>query len=896
VNVRRKRRALVVLALLALASCGGGDAPPAPLAAGPVELVLADRVLFVGSFHPVEVKIDPASGLTMDDLAFEIPAGPLAGEISLSRERDNTDPRQVMLLVGPRPGKYDLRVLRKTKGEELDRLSYEVTTSWQDPADGPGVSFTGAVEEPAVGSAWGGGPSTPQNLDVMPQSGTWRVAIVLVDTDTVRYTGAEAAAVRAKYLDAAVNGVTGTDGVTRSVARWYSEVSYGAFTISARAFGPYPLAGPLTDYIAWNDPRPYAWNGNVQPGFWRACVAAADDEIDYAQFDSVVFVSRSDDRDPLDVCRAWALGSVGTGRFNTGEGSVRFGVISMPSDYERVSSRGVLPTLAHELGHNLGLDDQYAPDVPMPGTVSDSRNLDTWELMDAQGGLPHFAAAHRMMLGWLDASWIRGFDFATSPGPIDETVRLQAIESGAPGTGNASVIEVRIADGLNYYFEFRNPQSGHIGDRELPTPAAVLGTDVATNYSWARPARPLLLLLANDGDGDGSVLQVGADYEEVDLSDATFPADFQVEVVGIAGDLADVRVRYGASTRPDPSIRPWPAGPGRRWQSPDIEVRNARSDADPALINLPWAENPNTVVARIRNRGTVPATAVTANFYVKDYTLGAATETLLGSDTRDIGVDATVEFSTSWTPPAVGHFCIVVRIPPHGTLGGAELTDTNNVAQSNYNQFVSDTASPAVREVTHVVVRNPLSVTTRVWLVGGQSNPMFRTYIEHAWVLLAPDETRRVKLMFEYAGHAPRLPPPVPQPTDGQPLPSPNTVTVRAFIEDPLAAPFSALTALDGIQARVVTGRRTSLEMQVDGAVVTGRVTTVDDGKGVDAGGRVVLSHETPTTKGRTGHQWFDVLGDGTFVFQVPPDWTRVHATYLPLLPGLAESDASVVR
>ena len=70
----------------------------------------------------------------------------------------------------------------------------------------------------------------------------------------------------------------------------------------------------------------------------------------------------------------------------------------------------------------------------------------------------------------------------------------------------------------------------------------------------------------------------------------------------------------GANGRPDPSLRPWPAAPDRPWQSPDIEVRNAKNATDPAWANVPWVGNMNTVVAKVRNNGTVPLTDVRVGF------------------------------------------------------------------------------------------------------------------------------------------------------------------------------------------------------------------------------------------------------------------------------------------
>jgi hypothetical protein len=353
-------------------------------------------------------------------------------------------------------------------------------------------------------------------------------------------------------------------------------------------------------------------------------------------------------------------------------------------------------------------------------------------------------------------------------------------------------------------------------------------------------------------------------------------------------------VRYGVNSKPDPSIRPWPAGPDRPYQSPDIEVRNARNAADPTLANVPWAMNPNVIAARVTNRGNLNAQDVVANFYVKDFTVGGAPEFFLGSDVATIGPGATVELTTTWTPPREGHFCVIVRIPLYVTPAGGviEMTELNNVAQSNYDRFISATASPASRAVAHVLVGNPLPDRARVILAASQTNPWYRTYVEHQWLVLDPGETRRIRVMFEHAGELPGL---GPQPGDVK-AGDPNRAIVRAFLEDPRSAPFHAPLVFDGLQALVQTGRATQTQVDGDGGgSVTGTVRTVDDQKLVETG-RVIVSYESPAASGREGHHVLE-LENGAFATQVPSDWTAIHATYLPQSGfGLTESDATKER
>jgi hypothetical protein len=70
-----------------------------------------------------------------------------------------------------------------------------------------------------------------------------------------------------------------------------------------------------------------------------------------------------------------------------------------------------------------------------------------------------------------------------------------------------------------------------------------------------------------------------------------------------------------------------------------------------------------------------------------------------------------------------------------------EMTELNNLAQSNYDRFISTTSTPS-REISTMEVGNPYPVRTRIWINAGNSNPLYRTFLEHSWVYLDPGETR----------------------------------------------------------------------------------------------------------------------------------------------------------
>lgn len=870
-------------------------APPSKITKRPLRPLLPIRFklyarlpkepLFVGSYHRVPVKIP--SKLKWEDIEFVVPDGPKGGLVSPSRDASfHIKKPHFMLLAGYEPGVYTLEARHRTTSALLFKGKFEVTALWKNEKEGPSFWFTGIAKSYAAGSAWGGGPAGPQNINVIPATGTRRIAVLLVDTSSQRYT-ADATTLqgfRDRWMDELVDGVT-DGGVTRSVRQYFQEVSYGNFDISAQVFGPVQLPGSWTDYFTMDSNGSWAPQGS----YWQACVTAGDSLINYNNFDTLVCVSQQVDGPP--VQRAWPYANGGT--FTTAEGNRSLGVISMPNEWGTDSAREIYDTFSHELGHNLGLGDQYTPAVA-------GRNLGSWEMMDWDDPLPHFTIAHRMMLGWVQPGWIQTFNFSSMGGAVDQTVTLHPVEQGAPPGGRRAGIEIRIADGWNYYFEYRRGQTAHIGDRALPEDSVVVGTDVVSPPYTPPFSRPGLLHLPPGSAG--TVFTNGEVYQETDFSDPTYPTDFQVDVSGINGSKADVRVRYGVLSKPDPSIRPWPAGPERQWQSPDIEIQNARNQADPSWFNVPWVGNTNTIVASVKNNGTMNAPQVRANFYVKNFNVGGAPESYLGTMVKDIGPGATEQFTATWVPPSTGHYCIIVRIPLYQTpatppaVPVVEMTELNNVAQSNYDRFISATSTPS-REVTYVEVGNPYPIPTRVFLWPGQTNPLYRTYLEHTWLWLNPGETRRITMMFEYA----------PDNLTNKVYPQelvrkyremqrvPNNVSAASMIEDPNDTPRHKIDVLGGAQAQIVTGKSTEFQrFGADGRRVYGRVATVDGGTGVP-GQVVVRMHKKSTDNGNPYDYKTIKLNKGMFSGEIGEGYNFVDAYYLPAA-GYADCWSKTVK
>lgn len=866
-----------------------------------VELRVPKEPMYVGSYARVPVVIHKKLRLKFDDLRFGVAEGPQGGTVSESRDETfRADAPETMLIAGHKPGKYTLVATTAASGVPVAKAEFEVTVN-SPGAVGPSFVVNGASSFPQAASAWGGGPGGLQNIDINRTVGTRRVAMIFVDTNEQRFPTDAATLddIRLRWRQNIAEGFT-SGGVSRSTLRYFKEASHNLFDFTLQTFGPYQMNGD------WNQ----VGGGADIGGHVQAALTAADADIDYNQFDSVIVVSQSVGAPGTPGRKAvWPRSSVGPWGWTTAEGTRSLGATQMPVDWKEQDGREIYATAAHEFGHNiLGLSDLYTPAVA-------GRNVGHWDLMDSETNLPNFSLAYKMRLGWVDEAWVKGFNFATLGSPVDQTVQLVPASGGDPGAGKFVGAEVRVTDGLNYYFEYRKDNTAQIADAALPTNSRVFGTDVRSGSFVAPIQRPEVILLTNDSDGDGPVLDSGKDYRETDNTSPIFPVEFRAEASGIDGAKADLRIRYGVNSKPDPSIRPWGAPP---WQTPDIEVRNARNMTDPAWFNVPWAANNNTVVAKVKNGGLLDAPGVRAEFFVKDYTVGGAPESPLGSDTKDIPAGGTVEFTTPWVPPAEGHFCIIVRIPLYvrpGTPVVPEMTELNNSAQSNYDRFISATASPAERRITHVTVGNPYDKATRVYVGVQQTDPQYRTYLEHKWLDLGPHETRRVTVMFEYAGapvgataDGPRegpqaaglaplvglgsgfsLPGPAQQVHDKPPV---NRVNLVGYAVNPFDKNRHQLVTLGGAGVEVATGRAVKFaDFGVRDGIVEGKVTT-GDGQPVTGGQIIVTLIDGEGPKARLFNRWARPKAGAFRVCCA--QGMKVRAYYLPP-PGFGDATSPTV-
>ncbi|MFI6909609.1 hypothetical protein ACIBKY_50685 [Nonomuraea sp. NPDC050394] len=759
---------------------------------GPMPVTVPLGPLFVRGY--ADVPFDPAAvGLAVVDVEFEVAEGPECGTFSAGIEPGGA--AVTVLLAARRQGEFHLLARERGTGTVLATRRFRVTACWPDAEVGPPVAVSG---EGAIRPLWGGvGGVASYTRGKKPAPKEFRLAVVLVSTKDRRF-GTTLASTQSTWKDYVIGSGT-------SARTYLEEVSYfnqpgagpGTTGTTVRLLGGRVL-GPVDLDHGWGDLFKMRNAGNLDGG-WTSLSGGPITMVEaissyllhqpdgyeiMRDADALVIVVRSGSDMPV---------SVGTGKVPTkfvwGHARRRGTMFSLKAPifppaplidkpgpivvmtdlYPAVTGKKAERTLCHELGHALDLDDLYDGN----GTFTDEvkQHLATWvDLMHTSDTLPHLSIANRLRLGWVRPAWLRRFDFSLNPNGAVVTLRAaEALSRTGPPPGQAAGIEVPINDSRSYLFEYRRQQPGMVGDQELnevtsgANPRFVLGTDVDGS---GKSSRPPILLLPDDSDGEGPILDAGGeDYED---NDTTHPArmfDFRVTVESIGTpdpDTVTVKVDYIGTHRPQLVVRPAPGGDD--FKSPDIELINPLgvSPTSGFFIDSVIKGAPNVVRITIHNVGTLDAKDVLLHVKWIPYTTSAGGWQTLPDPPRLPLVPAKGKTSLTvvWNVPAslqikgveVEHFCFRVDIdrywdPVHPEDG--ELVVHDNWAQSNFATTSVGSGSPSQRIRTVLGVANELPVALTHLLEGQQSRDLFRIYLGNAWLWLDAGESRYVDLAYE---------------------------------------------------------------------------------------------------------------------------------------------------
>jgi len=826
---------------------------------GTLQISMSAAPLFVNGYARIEVDL-LSHGLAKTDVEFVIDEGPDAGFVSAGIEPDaDNGAARIVLGAGPRPGEYHLTARLVANASTLGRARFRVTAHWPDDEIGPPIAVTGKQRIFTRGS-WGGGPIGPQNINVLAAPESWNVLFVLIDLKESRFSDADAPALQALWTSHLL-------GPGQCVKQFYEEMSLfdtagplrpRGTTISEATNG---AIGPVHLDLSWGDAfEPNSsgddWGGwNPKATTWQACATAlcsflADNGEGPSllpRTDAVVFIVKTASKGPIDVgpitlpaTFAWPQASGATffwkSQFSTTFENKPIVLINdvMPSASPADKALPSTTVLCHELGHTLGLEDLYQRG-DFPAEI-DARAIGELDFMGSEFTLPQASIANKMRLGWIDPSWIETFDFGKNPSGRAVTLHaVEALARGGPPAGRKAAIEVRVADGWNYYFEYRRTQGGEMTDQQLNTTAGaaqiVLGTDVRADGA-AKPARPVILRLGVDADGNGPILKAsGEDYEETDVTNPARQHDFRLvldQIDPADPNAARVNVEYIAAHRPELQIRP---APGRGdWKSPDVDLQG------PGGQNKLVKGRRHQIIVRVNNAGSLAAKNVRLGLSWLPFTTSPGTWNELPDPARqDIPGLSTVTFTQDWDVPAdlkidgvgVEHFCVRASVDAYvdpSDPSNNEIVVFNNWAQSNFDTTTVSESSPSERRWTGISITNALPSRATYLTLAEQNNDLFRLYIGNAWVSLPAGASRAMPIGYEsLAGDAQKGS--EFERIYGRGMEAPNKVSFNSFVarENPNHCSSKELVWGAGLHLR--TGHKTWIaDMALTGEAFRGHV------------------------------------------------------------------------
>lgn len=732
----------------------------------------------------------PALGLSVGDVAYAVREGRAAGSISLGVEPPNPDGTEsVMLLAGFSAGEFHIEATSVADDSTLAVRRFRVTTLWPDDVSGPPIAITGDVGATLMN--WGGtGGVAGYRFPTPPE---WRVLVVLLFLKDRDY-GDTVNATRNEWKERVIG-----DG--ESLRHYYEEVSAFVADPVANTHGMTiklvgdQVFGPVLVNRGWGDV--FKTKGGVDDG-WMSKASGkkemagavstffADMPGGAAQIalaDSFVFVVRSGSDDPVpmgggnpDLPTKYVWGHANPAvdfwrKVTNPDTSTTFTQFQRPVTFvtdvfpDGAPNSNVTRTVCHELGHNLGLDDLYDADGDYTAEVNE-RVAGAVDLMGSSQELSHFSLANRIALGWIDRNWLHRFDFTANPAGGDVVLQaVETIDAGGPMGGRVAGIEVPISDDWSYLFEYRRTQSGQIGDQELDpevdpdSTEFIAGTDL--RFRGGDVARPPILRLPEDADGDGPVLDSdGQDYSDSDVTNPERMHDFVLRLDSIRSpdnDSAKIVVDYLEAHRPQLLVHPAP-GKGN-FKSPDIKLIGPLGLTMPVVVKGAT----NIIEITVHNVGSLDATQTQIHVKWLPWTLTPGDwHNLDDPPPFDVPARGRTTLQVPWPLPAsvqVGddhveaqHFCARVDIdryldPAHPDQ--KEVVVFDNWAQSNFDTKAVGFGSPSDRLSTAAIATNTLARRATYLFDVHQDTPWYRVYLGHAWLELAPGETRAIPLAYE---------------------------------------------------------------------------------------------------------------------------------------------------
>lgn len=486
-------------------------------------------------------------------------------------------------------------------------------------------------------------PVTPsETIQAAPVLGVHRVLVVAAYFPDINYT-TSTDTLRQEWF-----------GSNKSVAAYYSEISYGAFKLTGDVVGwyklPYPEAHYGADCKAINDADCSGQDQSFQIA--DDVVPQVENAVNFNNYDYFVFVHSGYGQESSGVKDdVWSVTYLGGVDVVTNMRTLyEFSIVA-----ELQAAGSPIGVFCHEFAHLLNIPDLF-------NTNTGKTILGPWTLMDAgtwNGNPPGSSPAELISWGKIQLGWITGpmlavaYSGQTNEYTIDPTEvpssNVHVVEvplgssavvsqSGSPESAQYYLIEVRAAIGFDAELPATGVLISYVDD------TAVIGK---IHIMDGHPSVPGL---------QDAVWNVGQTFNDT-------KNNISFTIASKQGNSYQVIVNRGGSLPPQPKPN---------QQTPYIDLAVTGVSAQPSVVTLP---NTNvTITVQISNSGTQGVTGVQVELKLDG--------SVYANSQVNVGADASTQTSFTWLS-TVGRHVFQVTIDPNDLIN--ETNRANNVATFDLN-------------------------------------------------------------------------------------------------------------------------------------------------------------------------------------------------------------------